>query len=197
MLQILDTTSDFIFGESMNALASSPHSKAFIEDFAYGQRGIAIRHMMGRLRFLYQSKQWKEACKNVVEVCDVYVEKALIRLQKRKNRSLKPDSLQQDGGRLRLVDEMANKTQDPYDLRCQMVGVFSPAHDGAAVTLSNAFFHLARRPEQWDELRREILPTKDQPITYELIRSYKHVENTLRESEYSLFTCGLMLTHLA
>ena len=64
-----------------------------------------------------------------------------------------------------------------------MVGVFSPAHDGAAVTLSNALFHLARRPEEWAKLRAEILPTKDEPITYELIRTYKYVENTLRESE--------------
>ena len=82
---------------------------------------------------------------------------------------------------------MAKETQDPYDLRSQMIGVFSPAHDGAAVTLSNALFHIARRPEEWAKLRAEILPTKEEPITYELLRSYKYIENTLRESEYLLF----------
>ena len=164
----------------MDALSFSPGSKDFIEAFAYAQRGIAIRHMLGKFRFLYRNKDWKRSCRTVVGVCDGYVEKALIRLRSQDEEKLGGDKSHQ---RLRLIDEMAKETQDPYDLRSQMVGVFSPAHDGAAVTLSNTFFHLSRRPEEWARLRAEILPTKDEPITYELLVSYKYVEKTLRESK--------------
>ena len=65
----------------MGALSSSPGSKDFIETFAYAQRGIAIRHMLGNFRFLYRNKEWKKACRTVVDVCDGYVEKALGRLK--------------------------------------------------------------------------------------------------------------------
>ena len=113
--------------------------------------------MLGRFRFLYRDDKWKEACRTVVSVCDEYVGKALYRLQKREKAAKNSNDCNgaRDGSEtgLRLIDEMAKETQYPYDLHRQMIGVFSPAHDGAAVALSNALFHLARRPREWDRHR--------------------------------------------
>lgn len=123
-----------------------------MEAFEYAQRGTGIRATLGRLSVLHRDKKWFEACKKVTELCDKYVDEAISRVEKGKERHTEKN-------RLRLVDEAAGITKDRYTLRSLIMSVFSPAHDGAAVALSNAFFHLARHPQIWDKLRAEILPT--------------------------------------
>ena len=143
--------------------------------------------MLGKLKVLHRDKAWWSACRTVTDFCDQRVEKALAR-QRLRQETEKPDGsrelgyFQDKSEKLRLVDEMANKTQDPLDLRSQILAVFSPAHDGAAITLGNLFFHLARRPNIWKKLRAEILPTKEAPLTYELLKSYRYLDHVLRES---------------
>jgi cytochrome P450 len=85
-------------------------------------------------------------------------------------------------GHVRLIDEMLKMTQDRLTIRFQAHNVFTPAHDGAAVTLSNAFFHLSRSPQEWTKLRAEILPTKGSAITYDLLKTYRYLKNTIRET---------------
>ena len=146
--------------------------------------------MLGNFRFLHRDKKWWAACSTVTDFCDAHVEKALARLklQKGEKGTVKPqvtDNNQGETTRLRLVDEMAKETQDLFTLRSQVLAVFSPAHENSAVTLGNAFFHLARYPEMWAKLRAEILPSKDKPLTFELLKSYKYLDHVLRESTLS------------
>jgi cytochrome P450 len=82
---------------------------------------------------------------------------------------------------------MAEETQDSLTLRSLVISVFSPAHDGAAVTLSNAMFHLARRPAVWSKLREEVQATKGQELTYELLNSYKYLQWVFKESKFGNF----------
>ncbi|ORY19055.1 cytochrome P450 [Clohesyomyces aquaticus] len=175
---ILDTTSEFIFGEPMGALDESKACDDFMDAFAYAQKGTAIRAMLGRLKFMHRDKKWWDSCKHVTDYIDVHVDKAIARLSAR-------DGTRNDAeidGRLRLADEMAQDTQDKLTLRSHMLSVFSPAHDGAAVALSNACFHLARNPEEWAKLRSEILPTRNEPLTYDLLNSYKYLSWVLKEN---------------
>ncbi|OCL14662.1 cytochrome P450 [Glonium stellatum] len=130
---ILDTTSEFIFGESMNALSSPESSKDFMDAFAYAQRGTGIRAMLGRFKFLHRDKEWWKACKTVTDFADRHVEKAIARVEK-------GEVAGKDSNYLRLVDEMAKDTQDRLTLRSHILSVFSPAHDGAAIALSNITF---------------------------------------------------------
>ena len=137
--------------------------------------------MLGRLKFLHRDKKWWQACRKVTDFCDQQVDKAFARKAARENK----ESAHQDekkNQRLQLIDEMVEESDDRLDLRSQILAVFSPAHDGAAVTLSNAFFHICRQPEVWEKLRAEILPTKAQLLTYELLNSYKYLDHVLRES---------------
>jgi cytochrome P450 len=174
-MKILDTSSEFIFGESMDALSCSESSEKFMDAFAYAQRGVGIRAMLGKFRFLHRDKKWWDACKQVTDFVDQHVEKAISRIESKEI---------QDATRIRLVDEMAKDTQDRLTLRSHILSVFSPGHDGAAIALSNAFFHLARNPGIWTKLQEEIAPTRDQPLTYELLSSYKYVNHVIRESEF-------------
>ncbi|KAI3325575.1 hypothetical protein HD806DRAFT_490705 [Xylariaceae sp. AK1471] len=61
-----------------------------------------------------------------------------------------------------------------------MQNIFTLAHDGAAVPLSNAFFHLSRKSNAWAKLREEVLPTKNAPITYKLSKTYRYLKNVFR-----------------
>ncbi|KAI1416605.1 cytochrome P450 [Hypoxylon sp. FL1857] len=173
----LDTASEFIFGESLDALRSPDSHKEFLDAYFYAQRGTAVRLMLGpKLRFLHRDPKWWSDCDIANAFLDKRVDKALARLKKGKSTGI------EDGDSLHLVDEMAKVTQDRLTLRFQMQNLFTPAHDGAAVTLSNAFFHLSRCPSAWAKLRTEILPTKDLPITYDLLKTYQYLKNVIRET---------------
>ncbi|KAF2826436.1 cytochrome P450 [Ophiobolus disseminans] len=176
---ILDTSSEFIFVEAMGALQNSTFSTKFTDAFTYAQKGTANRAMLKRFKFLYRDEKWWAACKLITDYADEHVEKALQRLRDRK---------ESDKGQLRLVDEasnptlMAQDTQDKYTLRCHIISVFSPAHDGAAITLLNALVHLSRHPTVWRNLKSEILPTQLEPLNYELLNSCKYLTHVLKET---------------
>ncbi|KAH7089926.1 cytochrome P450 [Paraphoma chrysanthemicola] len=178
---ILDTSSEFIFGEAIGALDDPVFSGRLTEAFAYAQKGTAIRAMLKRLKFLHRDEKWWEACQMITDYADKHVEKALQRLDRR---SLVKEEGKgnQDDPQLRLVDEMVKDTQDTLTLRSHIISVFSPAHDGAAMTLTNAMFHLARQPAIWDRLREEIIPTKHESLTYDLLNSYRYVSHVLKET---------------
>lgn len=147
-----------------------------MQAFEYAQRGTGLRIMLRRLRFLHRDPKWYAACKLVTGFCDQRIEEAMIRVKKGEERRTERD-------RLRLVDEAARLTTDRYTLRSLVLGVFSPAHDGAAVALSNIFFHLSRNPNVWTKLRAEIMQDVSNPITYERLNSYTYLKKVFRESK--------------
>ncbi|KAF2714530.1 cytochrome P450 [Pleomassaria siparia CBS 279.74] len=140
---ILDTSSEFLFGESLNAL--DEHSPV-----------------------------WFDACKQVTDFCDTFVTEAIARVEEGEERYANEK-------RLRLIDEAVKSTKDRYTLRSLILSVFSPAHDGAAVALSNTFFHLSRHPRVWSKLREEVMESSDEPITYDLLNSYQYLKDVFRE----------------
>lgn len=146
--------------------------------FEYAQRGTGVRMMLGRLRFLHRDAKWYASCKQVTDFCEARVQEAMERIKNGEERRTEKD-------RLRLVDEAVKATKDRYTLRSLILSVFSPAHDGAAIALSNAFFHFARHPRVWNKLRKEILRDKDQFITYELLNTYTYLKSVFRESKSS------------
>lgn len=179
----LDTASEFIFGKSMDALRSPDAQKEFLDAYFYANRGTAIRLMLGpKLRFLHRDKKWWRDCDTVNSFLDKHVEEALARRQQRQKhpedaRNRNPQD------KFCLIDEMAKATQNKLTLRFQMQNVFTPAHDGAAVTLSNALFHLSRNPQAWAKLRAEMLPTKHvEPVTYDLLKTYQYLKRVIRET---------------
>ncbi|KAF2009398.1 cytochrome P450 [Aaosphaeria arxii CBS 175.79] len=155
---ILDTSSEFIFGESMGALSETTDYKRFMDAFERAQRGTGIRAILGRFKFLHRDRTWWNACQEVTDYADTHVEAALLRQKTITNK----DGTTDQSAPLRLVDEMAKDTQDKVTLRSHIISVFSPAHDGAAVTLTNAMFHLARNPTAWEPHRLTTIATINQ-----------------------------------
>lgn len=162
----------------MDALRSPESHKEFLDAYFYAQRGSAVRLMLGpKLRFLHRDPKWWKDCDTVNNFLDKLVDNAVERRENSK--TTVPDDGEET---LPLIDEMVKATKDRLTLRFQMQNVFTPAHDGAAITLSNAFFHLSRNPKAWEKLRAEILPTKDLTITYDLLKTYRYLKNVIRET---------------
>jgi cytochrome P450 len=162
----------------MGALKNSKQCNDFMDAFEYAQRGTGVRSILGRLKFLHRDKRWWEACQQVTDYADKHVDLALSRLNDRKMKN----EVRYRNEPLRLVDEMARDTQDKVTLRSHIISVFSPAHDGAAVTLTNAIFHLARNHRVWERLKAEIDPTRTKLLDYELLNTYQYLEWVLKES---------------
>ncbi|KAF7885208.1 hypothetical protein EAF00_011026 [Botryotinia globosa] len=72
----LDTSTEFIFGESVNALDESSdeasESHKFLNAFHHAQRGISIRSQLRTLSFLYQGQR-----RAVHKFVDAHIDKAL------------------------------------------------------------------------------------------------------------------------
>lgn len=111
------------------------------------------------LAFKYSwNKENIEACQTIHQFVDAQVARALRDTEKDK------------GDKYIILDEMAKRIRDPLELRSQIMGIFVPAKDTPAVTLSNCLFELACQPYRWSQLRRLAL-TADEPLSFRQLRS--------------------------
>lgn len=84
-------------------------------------------------------------------------------------------------GRYVLFDEVAKQTQDKLDLSSQIQSVFMPGRNSTAHALSNVFHVLARRPNVYEKLRKEVLQYENGELTFELLKSMKYLQWILNE----------------
>jgi len=124
-----------------------------------------------------RTSEYGKWCEEVLNYIDDRIDEALERADKAQGL---------DSKQVRIVDELLKATQDRHTLKYLVLSIFSPAHDTVAITIANAIFHLARKPECWAKLRAEIMPTASQPLTYGLLNSFKYLTWVLRESQYFL-----------
>ncbi|KAF2713984.1 cytochrome P450 [Pleomassaria siparia CBS 279.74] len=165
----LDSSSEFIFGRSTDALSSPDTGKDFMNAFQAAQRDVIIPVPQ-------RSKEHYKGCQDVYDYIDARIEEAFSRILE------KGDDPPGTKNQVRIIDELAKSAQDKLTLRYLVLSIFMPAHDNVAVALTNAFFHLSRNPDCWARLRAEILSTSSQPLTYELLGSFKYLNWVLREA---------------
>ena len=152
-----------------------------MEAFDYSLMGLAFRLMAGPLKFLFVlDPTWKRAYTKVHAFVDKNVAIAL----DQQRQTGKPGRNESSGSREKyvLLHQMAMKTQDPYDLRSQILNVFFPARDSAAIAFGNAIFELARHPQAWEELRAEVSSIVSQQLTFELLKSLKYTRAIVNET---------------
>lgn len=150
--------------------------------FDYSLLGLALRLIAGPLKFLVLlDPAWKKAYTKVHAFVDRHVTNALDNRQ-----NFKGNHKHQSGegtGKYVLLHQMALETQYPYELRAQILNVFFPARDTAAIAFGNTLFELARHPSSWQNLRTEVLSIPvDQKITFELLKSLKTTKAIINET---------------
>lgn len=152
----IDSATEFLFGESVNSqyaafFTNQPDS--FSANFDRGQQLAGQRVRLDRLHWLANTKESRHVNAQVHAYVDRFVRAALDQQQHARN---KPDhsSSQQHGI---FLQHLAAATQDPIELRSQLLNVLLAGRDTTASLLSWSVLLLARHPHVFTKLRTAIL----------------------------------------
>ncbi|KAK5997697.1 Cytochrome P450 monooxygenase iccC [Cladobotryum mycophilum] len=182
----LDSSSEFVFGEPLGALDDdSGAADEFLDHWSGALIGAGKRGNIadGKLSFLFMfDKTWAQHYNAVHAFIDRHVARVLEATKPDADGKSEKDAVNQPPEHYILINEMVKELRDPIALRFELLNVFFPARDSNAILLSNTLFHLARNPDVWAELRRQSLALRDQPITFELLKSLPLFRYTLFEA---------------
>ena len=129
------------------------------------------RFRLGALWWTYYNPSWKPSLDILNKFIQRFVERAL-RLGPLEKTSCN------------FVEDLAEFTQDPKDLRDQLVNILLAGRDTTAATLSFLFYELAYHPEIYARLRAEVLRTlqTDGQLTYGNLKSMKYLQHCINET---------------
>jgi len=179
-----DVTTDFMFGESILSL---PQPEAFGGDLAKAcrdaQLGAERRFRLGIFANWVPQRSFYRSVAKVHAYMDAHVEKAVQRC--RLQEQVKKDATQ-GTNRYIFSDELLKLTDDRLTLRDQLLGIFFAGRDTTAALLSNLFFVLARNPEVWERLHKEIDTINGRNPTLDELKGLKYLNSCLNESQISL-----------
>jgi len=147
-------------------------SDELLDSFDYAQKGVGARVLMGRMSFLLRDKRFWESCRRIREYTQRYVDAALAEYKRGENK---------DVNRYVLVYEMVKQTTDREEICRQLLNVFFAGRDTPAVALSNVFFCLARHPEVWKQIRKEVEGLTKEDLTFEKLKSLRYVQHCINE----------------
>jgi cytochrome P450 len=177
----LDSATEFLFGDSINSLSSTEGSEEdrFGKAFDLAQSRLVSRSRLGKLVFLLRDKEFDQACRSVHKFVDNIVFKALERA-----RPLDAEKSIDGKGhaeRYTFLTELLRSTQDPKQLRDELLNILLAGRDTTASLLSNTFHVLARRPDIWKKLRAEVDELHGRRPDYETLRNMKYLKCILNE----------------
>lgn len=170
-----------IFGKSTEILLQETldeSSSELLETYSAAISRLGLRIVLGRLWiFNVWDKTYEALTRRVHAVVDIYIDEAIERRQQQQKLS--------DGtGRNRyvIVDELVRSCDNREEIRDQLLNIFLPARDAAAVGLSACLFHLARHPDVWNKLRAQVLSIQG-PLTRQALLSLPYMQAVLNESK--------------
>ncbi|KAI4235845.1 MAG: hypothetical protein LQ349_002884, partial [Xanthoria aureola] len=186
----LDTSTEFLFGESYGALSnsSSKESQAFMDAFDHAMFGSGFRIALGPFKFLYRNSKWREACRITHAFADRYVQRALEYRQSVMSGASQDDKAENNdpshfpSRNKPLLYHLALQTSSPLTLRNEILQTLMAAQGTTAALLSNVFFLLARHPAVYQRLRQEILALGDDDPDFDRLLHLKYLQNILKET---------------
>ena len=177
-----DVVTDLMFGESILSL-SNP--EAFAADLSeacrVAQLGVERRFILGAFANVVPQREFYRAIEKIHSYVNSHVDKA-IQLRRSQKNAEKDDV--KDHGKYVFLRELVKVTDDRAILQGQLLGIFFAGRDTTAALLSNLFFALARNPDVWQRLRKEIgsLLQGREPTLDEL-KKLKYLSFCLNESQ--------------
>lgn len=187
---VLDISTEFQFGESVNA--QTPEGALIADQFLHALdeslAGWHKRRLAGILSVRYYfDKSWPKAYKQLYSFIDAHVYRALkpTPFSSPEKRPLNP--VEDSPHRYILLYEMAKEIRDPIRLRFELINIFLPSRDTTAALLSNVFFQLARHPKYWTHLRETSLslpfdPSESRTISFSALKSLTPFRYIIQET---------------
>lgn len=194
---LLDATTEFLLGESVNSLKAGdeqgklPFEKAFNTGSFY----TYIRALPGVPSWLVKPANFLNACDVVHDFVSAYVDRAL----KFRAEAASGDTAAEAASKKYVfLNELALETQDPIVLRDQIMSVLLAGRDGTAALLSWTLLCLTRHPRVMEKLRAEINTTLGGRIpTVEDLQEINYLKYVINEGIYGGTTSGCILGLLA
>lgn len=194
----MDSATEFLFGQSacsqILARPSSADDKISMPKDTYGDlspvaeafndatHALGIRARLGDLHFLHDPKSFRASCHTVHKFADHYV-----RLSLENHRKAKDDSLASQASiKYVFLEELVKVTQDPIELRSQLLNILLAGRDTTAGLLGWTFWLLARHPEIYAKLRATVIETfgtydNISNITFSTLKSCTYLQHVLSE----------------
>lgn len=197
----LDAATEFLLGKSAESQSAFLRSKneggttgvananadaqAFGEAFDIGNVGLATRAKFQPYPHLCIPKGWRKA----IKTCNQYVDTIVSdHLQKRQEKIEKGIESHEKGGYV-FLEALANETQDPIELRSQIMHLLLAGRDTTASLIGWLLFELVRDQARYKKLRDVIIKDfgtwKDcdlESITFAKIKACKYLQYCLNEA---------------
>jgi hypothetical protein len=152
--------------------------------FDYAQLELTKRTRLGPFLWLYRNKEFDIACKRVHNFVDKFVVRALE--YRRATRAGEKAGNEVEKGKYIFANELALATDDPLQIRAELLNILLAGRDTTAGVLSNTFFELARRPQIWAKLQAEVGQLEGKRPDYETLRNMKYLKFVLNECKSRL-----------
>lgn len=191
----LDSATEFLFGESVdsqlqlmpgsnvvNKHGDGPKSFDFATAFDQGQMTLATRARFAHLYWLVNPKDFKQACK----VCHTFIDH-FVRLALSKDIREKELEKGIPGGKYVFLEALAAETQDPIELRSQLLNILLAGRDTTASLLGWLFLCLSRDPARYKKLRYIVINEfgtyeKPRDITFSRMKSCQYLQHCNNEA---------------
>jgi cytochrome P450 len=192
----IDSATEFLFGQSTHTLEAAATEGAegvdgandFANDFTVAQRWCAERGRMGLVRPLHDlvgGGAGPAAIKKCHAFVDRFVDEAVRYREKVAAGEEKVvDEEKGDGEKRKYVflHELARSTDDKRRLRDELLNVLLAGRDTTASLLGNMWFCIAKRPDIFAKLRREVEETLGGELpTYEQLKELKYLKWCMNE----------------
>ncbi len=181
----LDSATEFLFGESTNCLAPGTNTASaarFADAFNYSQHAIGNHFRLGFLSAIVPDAKFKKDAKFVHDFVDSYVKKAL---EYRRTHDIEKADMKADE-RYVFLYELAKQTDNPLQIRSELLNILLAGRDTTASLLSNLWFTVAKRPDVWAKLRAEVDELGGQKPSFAQLKDMKYLRYTLNECMFSL-----------
>lgn len=179
----LDSATEFLLGESVDSLSAPRGSEQhlFAQNFDNAQNYLPTRVRLGPFVRLYKSRDFDRSCRFVHVYIDRFVAKALEYRREHLHQGEK------EKGKYIFANELALTTDDPIQIRSELLNILLAGRDTTAGLLSNTFHELARRPQVWAKLNAEVAELGGRRPDYEVLRGMKYLKWVLNEGWPSYF----------
>ncbi|PLB39435.1 cytochrome P450 [Aspergillus candidus] len=189
----MDSATEFLFGESVNSQSAALDTNqpdSFSANFDRGQQLAGQRARLDKLHWLANTKESRHVNADVHAYVDRFVRAALDYHQQSQSKPDSPAPTKQHGV---FLQQLAAATQDPMELRSQLLNVLLAGRDTTASLLSWSLLLLARHSDVFTKLRTAILAafgpdgpnttpiSSIAPITFTSLKDCRYLQAFLNE----------------
>lgn len=188
----VDTATEFLFGHSLYGLmdesigetpppGSFRGSGDFYTSFNISQEYCATRSWAQNLYWLINPPEFKRNNKIVHEFARYYIDKALSLSEKELEEASKDGYV--------FLYELVKETRNPKVLQDQLLNIMIAGRDTTAGLLSMVFYELAKNPEVFENLKREIYASfgtnsecNPSKLTFESLKKCEYLKWVINET---------------